>query len=116
MEDILRIKLGICEENTAEVCNRTGLDPEDVDDLQEELMTTLLDNIEEARQAFATGENEALTRYGHSLKGGAGQIGMKPLMEIGLQMEEAAKSGDISTWESLAEELKARQEIWQNAK
>jgi PAS domain S-box-containing protein len=51
--------------------------------------------LDQIREAVAARDADAAGRLSHSLKGAAGTIGAKPLQDAALQMELAARGGDM---------------------
>ncbi|MBF0507156.1 MAG: response regulator [Nitrospirae bacterium] len=59
------------------------------------LVNVTPDRLDDIREAVAARDADAAGRLAHSLKGAAGTIGAKPLQDAALQMELAAKRGDM---------------------
>src|SRR5688500_8342999 len=87
------------------------LDPDVVDRLRQltppgepdvltEILQLFLDDvpgrIETLRAATAAGDAIAVQRAAHSLKGSSGNIGARALYEVCRQLDDSAKSGDLS--------------------
>lgn len=86
-----------------------GLIIERIDADLEELMERFFDNSEKdlvkMRAALESDDMETLTRLGHTAKGTGYGYGFMGMGDIGLAMENAAKSGDRNEVEAMVERM-----------
>jgi len=64
--------------------------------------------MESLWQSTAAGDRETAHRHAHSIKGAAGNVSSKSIVEVAIEMEHAAKSGNLEIITSRRRELEKR--------
>ena len=80
------------------------VDPEIID-LAEGFLEHRRKVAQQARSAIATEDWKLLHRIGHELKGTAGRYGLRELSAIGLTLEDAALTHDLSQAEEAVDRM-----------
>ena len=68
---------------------------EDLEELIPEFLENRHEDVSAIRNLLSTGDLSEIQRLGHSMKGSGGGYGFFKLTEIGSEIEEAAKTGDV---------------------
>lgn len=102
---------GVTAEVLDKICKATGLNVEEIMELQQDFFEELPVEYEEALEAERSGDTKALARFGHSIKGSAGQVGLFTLQEIGRELENSAAT-DREKWFELANKSLELAKIW----
>ncbi len=84
------------------------LDAEDVQEMLEEFVLNLEEIYDSCISLIKEKDFLELKKQGHSLKGGARNLGAKELGEIGFQIEEFSKDENAEEIEKLLESIKER--------
>jgi HPt (histidine-containing phosphotransfer) domain-containing protein len=75
---------------------KVAVDP-DILDLAETFLRKRRGQIQDWRKAIADGDEQALRRLGHELKGTAGSFGFHDLSGMAAELEAAVIGGDLAT-------------------
>jgi HPt (histidine-containing phosphotransfer) domain-containing protein len=72
----------------------------------QEFLSYVPKQLEILVKAIKTGEAKVVEREAHSLKGGAGNLGAKPMADLALQLEFLGRTGDFAGAKKIIGNLK----------
>ncbi len=82
-------------------------DPQLIDDIYSEFLTTFKQKLAEAGDAFGRKDWQALATAAHTLKGDAAIVGLMPLRGLAMELQDAAKNANSDACEKLFAALKS---------
>jgi CheY-like chemotaxis protein/nitrogen-specific signal transduction histidine kinase/HPt (histidine-containing phosphotransfer) domain-containing protein len=82
-------------------------DKEFFKEMLQEFLSYVPKQLEKLVKAIKTGDAEVVEREAHSLKGGAGNLGAKPIADLALKLELLGRTGDLADAEEIVCNLRA---------
>jgi CheY-like chemotaxis protein/HPt (histidine-containing phosphotransfer) domain-containing protein len=76
-------------------------DKEFFKEMLQEFLSYVPKQLEKLVKAIKTGDAEVVEREAHSLKGGAGNLGAKPIADLALKLELLGRTGDLADAEEI---------------
>jgi HPt (histidine-containing phosphotransfer) domain-containing protein len=87
--------------------NRLDRDGELLKQMLQELLKKAPNQLKTLEKAVDQGDNKAVEREAHSLKGAAGNLGAKHIADFALKLELSGRKGDMTDAKQIIERLKA---------
>lgn len=72
------------------------------------IASDLPNDLAKMAEALADGDMQALSTIAHTLKGSAGNLSITPIYHLAIDLEAAAKQGNISEVTALLEQMKLK--------
>jgi two-component system sensor histidine kinase/response regulator len=81
-------------------------DKEFFKEMLQEFSSYVPKQLEKLAEAIKGGDAKVVEREAHSLKGGAGNLGAKPIVDLALQLELLGRKGDLAVAEEIVSNLR----------